>query len=84
MADIAMCDNKSCVKKQDCYRYTSPKNPHRQAYGYFEPFQYIMPNGTVMHKCINYISNKEGKKWTKNPSPARQILANTYLKNYLI
>jgi hypothetical protein len=30
MADIAMCQDKKCPMKYDCYRFTAPWNPFRQ------------------------------------------------------
>jgi hypothetical protein len=30
MADIAMCQDKKCPMKHDCYRFTAPWNPFRQ------------------------------------------------------
>ncbi len=32
MADITMCRDKECPKKDTCYRYTAPVNKHRQSY----------------------------------------------------
>lgn len=37
MPDICMCDNKLCEKKEQCYRYTAPPSPFRQAYSTFVP-----------------------------------------------
>ncbi len=32
MADIMMCKDEECPKKDTCYRYTAKVNPDRQAY----------------------------------------------------
>lgn len=32
MADITMCTGENCERKEECYRYTAPVNPHWQAY----------------------------------------------------
>jgi hypothetical protein len=32
MADIAMCRDKKCPMKYDCYRFTAPENPWRQSF----------------------------------------------------
>jgi hypothetical protein len=52
MADISMCDGHECPKKQECYRYTAPVNPYRQAYFTFTPYdkdhalcEMFTPNG---------------------------------------
>lgn len=31
MADIAMCTDKTCPMKYECYRFTAPWNPFRQS-----------------------------------------------------
>jgi len=36
MADISMCANQTCTKKETCYRFTAYVNKHRQAYGSFK------------------------------------------------
>lgn len=36
MADISMCQNKLCEKKDECYRYNAPVNPYRQSYASFD------------------------------------------------
>ena len=32
MADITMCADEECVRKDTCYRYTAHRNPYRRAY----------------------------------------------------
>jgi hypothetical protein len=32
MADITMCRDKGCNKKNTCFRYKAKPNPHRQSY----------------------------------------------------
>jgi hypothetical protein len=32
MADITMCEDKECPKKESCLRYTATANPYRQSY----------------------------------------------------
>lgn len=32
MADIAMCTNKTCPVKKECYRFMAPVNLYRQSY----------------------------------------------------
>lgn len=36
MADIAMCRNESCEKKEQCYRYTAPVDKYWQTVRHFE------------------------------------------------
>ena len=36
MADISMCDNKTCPLKMTCYRFIAKPNPWRQTYGEFK------------------------------------------------
>lgn len=35
MADITMCQNHKCEKKEECYRYKAIPNPHYQSYAIF-------------------------------------------------
>lgn len=37
MADITMCDNKECPRRDSCYRFTAVPNPYRQSYWYPTP-----------------------------------------------
>ena len=37
MPDISKCKNEKCIKKELCYRFTSPSSSFRQAWGEFEP-----------------------------------------------
>lgn len=55
MADITMCEGLMCPRKEQCYRYTAPKNEHRQAYF----FQMPLEKDT---SCTRYIDNFE---WIK-------------------
>ena len=32
MADIMMCNDKTCTLKDNCYRYTAEKCPYKQSY----------------------------------------------------
>jgi hypothetical protein len=32
MADITMCQDKECPKRDECYRFTAPANPYRQSF----------------------------------------------------
>ena len=32
MADITMCDDKDCQRKDSCYRYTATPSKYRQSY----------------------------------------------------
>ena len=36
MADISMCDNKTCTLKETCYRFNAPVNKYRQSYADFK------------------------------------------------
>jgi hypothetical protein len=56
MADITMCDNKECILKEECYRFTAPVNEYRQSYFAETPKQ-------VEGKCPEFWNN-EG--YTKN------------------
>ncbi len=61
MTDITMCDDKTCAKRESCYRFTAPVNPYRQAYFYGRP---SYPDG-----CDEFTSN-EG--WKNEPRPCNQ------------
>lgn len=37
MPDIAMCQNKSCPSRQDCYRFMAAPTPWYQSYMDFKP-----------------------------------------------
>jgi len=37
MSDISMCENETCPKRAQCYRFTAKPTPYRQAYGDFTP-----------------------------------------------
>lgn len=37
MPDISKCKNEKCIKKELCYRFTSPSSEYRQSYAEFEP-----------------------------------------------
>jgi hypothetical protein len=37
MADIAMCKQQDCEKKDTCYRYIATPNKHYQSYLWFDP-----------------------------------------------
>ena len=52
MADIAMCAGLTCPRKEQCYRYTAPKNEYRQAYFSQIPLE-------KDNSCEYYMSNKE-------------------------
>jgi len=49
MADISMCSNKDCPKKERCYKFTATPNPYRQSYDYFKPDE----NG----ECKDFVDN---------------------------
>ena len=60
MSDISKCENKECPLKLECYRFTAPANPYRQAYADFtydekEGCEYFWKN----EKENNEISNLE-------------------------
>ena len=38
MADISMCEGNGCPLKEECYRFTAPKNEHWQAVFVFVPY----------------------------------------------
>ena len=37
MPDISKCKNETCVKRNQCWRFTAPDSEFRQCYGDFEP-----------------------------------------------
>lgn len=37
MLDITKCTNSRCIKKSDCYRFTSPPSDVNQSYDIFVP-----------------------------------------------
>jgi len=37
MADITMCENQMCSKRDKCYRAMATPNEYRQSYSYFVP-----------------------------------------------
>jgi hypothetical protein len=48
MADITMCLNKKCSKREGCYRFKAPFNPYRQSVSKFKnskakPCEYYWP-----------------------------------------
>jgi hypothetical protein len=49
MADITMCQDKECPKKEQCYRYTAPANPYRQSYFVYSPRE--------GDKCVMFTDN---------------------------
>jgi hypothetical protein len=53
MADITMCQDKECILKDECYRYTATPNPWRQAY-----FVYSPRDGGA---CKEYVPNGKEK-----------------------
>jgi hypothetical protein len=55
MADITCCEGLTCPRKEQCYRYTAPKNPYRQAYFMQMPLE-------KDNSCEHYVDNKEWKK----------------------
>lgn len=54
-----MCQNESCVAKNDCYRFTATPNPRGQCYGFFDPS--LNEKGEDF-KCGYFAPNKETKK----------------------
>lgn len=54
MADITMCSNKECPKKEQCYRFTATPNPYRQGYMELKPDE----NG----ECKDFVDNSERLK----------------------
>jgi hypothetical protein len=40
MTDISMCQNKTCGKHLECYRYLATPNLHWQSYSSFTPDEY--------------------------------------------
>jgi len=54
MADITMCNDDECPKKEYCYRFTAEPNPYRQAYFMYSPKQ--------MDGCPEYVRNEEAEK----------------------
>lgn len=47
-----MCEGLTCLRKEQCYRYTAPKNEHRQSYFFQMPLE-------KDNSCEYYWSNKE-------------------------
>ena len=58
-ADISKCSGITCPLKENCYRYTSVSNFHRQAYLMTTPVKKDL-NGDP--KCDYYWPNKPEKK----------------------
>jgi hypothetical protein len=54
MADITMCNDDECPKKEYCYRFTAKPNPYRQSYFTYSPKQ--------MDGCPEYLCNEEAEK----------------------
>jgi len=54
MADIAMCSNEQCIKRNECYRFTAVVNPYRQAYVEFKPVN----NTQESFECRGWWDNK--------------------------
>lgn len=44
MADITMCNNKTCDNREKCYRFTATPNEWRQSYFYKDPEPTISVN----------------------------------------
>jgi hypothetical protein len=57
MADISMCDGAQCPIKQECYRYTAPKNEYRQAFFTYVPYDHARIG------CEYFIDNSEYLKY---------------------
>lgn len=53
MADISMCDGEGCPIKQECYRYTAPKNAHWQAFFAYVPYDHAYKG------CEYFIDNTD-------------------------
>jgi hypothetical protein len=53
MADITMCEDKECPKKESCYRYTAPASPYRQSYFWSSP--------RVEEECESFWDNEDYK-----------------------
>jgi len=53
MADISMCLNKDCPKKEQCYRFTAPPDEPYQWYSEFKPDE----NG----ECEDFVDNGESE-----------------------
>jgi len=54
MPDIAMCTNKTCPSKNQCYRFKAVAKPIWQDYAMFEP------NGSG--RCEHYMALTEDRK----------------------
>jgi len=50
-----MCEGLTCPRKQQCYRYTAPKNDYRQAYFSQMPLE-------KDNSCEHFTDNSEWKK----------------------
>ena len=55
MADITMCEGLTCPRKEQCYRYTAPKNEYRQSYFFQMPLEKDL-------SCEHFVDNQEWKK----------------------
>ena len=59
MADITMCGNKTCSKREDCYRFTAPPNEWIQSYFYPDPTPtlHIGALGEEVVACAHFLLN---------------------------
>lgn len=53
MPDISKCNNQTCVKREQCYRFTCEPSEFRQSYLDFEPTK----NNKYVFHCSAFIQN---------------------------
>lgn len=53
MADITMCNDKSCPHASKCYRFTANANPYRQSYFMESPL-----DKNNDWECLEFLPNK--------------------------
>ena len=58
MADIIMCNDKECDRKDKCYRYTAKPNEYRQSYFNISPKQ----KGLDGEYCTYFWDTTKGTK----------------------
>jgi hypothetical protein len=60
--DISMCENKTCKKRESCYRFTAKPSSHWQSYGTFKPDE--------TGNC-NFFQDNDENKTIKNDAKAK-------------
>ena len=67
MADISMCHNDGCPRRNNCYRYTAPVNEHWQVYATFPD------EGDSYDECEHFVDNKDYRNSKHTATPFQHL-----------